>query len=269
MHSSFFCYCFILSFVPGCNIHRIYLILHTCNISWLSYFPWLCAWFQESWVFCPLSLCYLMMCLNKKYVMTWWSYSFFYTPHWLIIIIFTDVSESIELLKFVSGRFCLECVSKIKSTLSIIFHAIYGAVRIQLTHFSYDDCENMFILSYYRHQIGRMTHLPMFRARSWNNDMCCMSFYILITTKILHKSKTPIRNILVTLSSVYMYDKATYWSAQVASNLTSVSLDHFLPAPKWHENQVTQRNPKWLHSLTWDMSWVALTSSYGNMLFGQ
>ena len=36
------------------------------------------------------------------------------------------------------GIFCLECVSKIKSILSIIFHVIYGAVHIQLTHFSYD-----------------------------------------------------------------------------------------------------------------------------------
>ena len=41
-----------------------------------------------------------------------------------------------------SGTFCL----KIKSILSIIVPAIYGAVRIQLTHSSYDDCENTCIL---------------------------------------------------------------------------------------------------------------------------
>ena len=41
-----------------------------------------------------------------------------------------------------------ECVSKIKSVLSIIFHAIYGgAVCIQLNHLSYDDYENMCSLS--------------------------------------------------------------------------------------------------------------------------
>ena len=33
----------------------------------------------------------------------------------------------------------VECVSKIKSILSIIFHAIYRAVFIQLTRFSYED----------------------------------------------------------------------------------------------------------------------------------
>ena len=67
-----------------------------------------------------------------------------------------------------------KCVSKIKSVLSI-FQAIYGAVCIQLTHFCYADCENTCTLSYYHHQIGRMTPLPLFRVRSWNNGMCCMS----------------------------------------------------------------------------------------------
>ena len=45
-------------------------------------------------------------------------------------------------------RYIVSRASKIKSILSIIFHAIYGAVRIELTHFSYDDFENMCTLSY-------------------------------------------------------------------------------------------------------------------------
>ena len=93
---------------------------------------------------------------------------------------YADRSESIELLKSLSGTSCLECVSKIQSILSIIFHAIYGAVRIQLTHFSHDDCENTCTYSYYHHQIGRMANSPLFRVRSWNTDIRCMSFYILI-----------------------------------------------------------------------------------------
>ena len=50
----------------------------------------------------------------------------------------------IKVLHFLnaSHMHSVECVSKIKSILSIIFHAIYGAVCIQFTHFSYDDCEN-------------------------------------------------------------------------------------------------------------------------------
>ena len=35
-------------------------------------------------------------------------------------------------------------------------------------------------LSYYHHQIGSMNSYPLFRVRSWNNCMCCMSIYILI-----------------------------------------------------------------------------------------
>ena len=65
---------------------------------------------------------------------------------------YEGVSEGTELLKTCkvhSG----ECVSQIKSVLSIIFHAIYGTVCIQLAHFSYDDCENMCPLSYHCHQI--------------------------------------------------------------------------------------------------------------------
>ena len=95
-------------------------------------------------------------------------------------------------------------MSKIKSILSIIFLTIYGPMRIQLTHFSYDDCQNACNLSYYyhhvriqlthfsydghdcvnmcnlsyyyRHQIGNMTHLPLFRVRSLNNGMRRMAF---------------------------------------------------------------------------------------------
>ena len=77
-----------------------------------------------------------------------------------------DLYESVELLKYVSCISCLECVSEIKSILKIIFHAIYGAVRIQLIYFSYDYCENMCTLSNHHHQFGSMTHLPLFRVRS-------------------------------------------------------------------------------------------------------
>ena len=54
-----------------------------------------------------------------------------------------DLSEGIELLKCLSGTFCLKCVSKINWNLSIIFHEICGAVYIRFTHFSYDNCENI------------------------------------------------------------------------------------------------------------------------------
>ena len=51
---------------------------------------------------------------------------------------------------------------------------------IKLTHLSYDDCENMCILSYYHHQIGRMTHLPLFKVRSWSNSIRCLFIFLAI-----------------------------------------------------------------------------------------
>ena len=56
----------------------------------------------------------------------------------------------------------------------------YMGLCIQLTHLSYDDCENTCTLSYYHHQIGSMTHLLLLRVRSWNNGIHCISFYVLI-----------------------------------------------------------------------------------------
>ena len=122
--------------------------------------------------------------LTMIYIMVVFIYLHITWPHYHH---HADLSEGIELLKCLSGSFCLECVSRIKSILSIIFHAIYVAVCIQLTQFFYDDCENMCTLSYYhQHQIGSMTHLPLFRVRLWNNGMRCMSFYILVNTFISH-----------------------------------------------------------------------------------
>ena len=67
-------------------------------------------------------------------------------------------------------------------------YTICGAVCFQFTHFLCDDWENIYIyiytLSYYHHQIGSMNYYPLFRVRSWNNGMRCMSFYILIFIKI-------------------------------------------------------------------------------------
>ena len=38
----------------------------------------------------------------------------------------------------------------------------------------------MCTLCYYHHQIGSMNHYPLFRVRSWNNGMRCMSYYVLM-----------------------------------------------------------------------------------------
>ena len=99
---------------------------------------------------------------------------------------YTNVSEGIELLKCLSERFYRVCLR----IPSVIFQRIYGAVYIQLTHLSHDDFENTHTLSYYHHQIGSMTYLPLCSVRSWNNGILCLSFYILIcSTKMSFTSR--------------------------------------------------------------------------------
>ena len=63
---------------------------------------------------------------------------------------------------------------------SVFHYKICGAVCFQFTHFPCDDWENIYTLSYYHHQIGSMNYYPLFRVRSWNNGVRCMSLYILI-----------------------------------------------------------------------------------------
>ena len=74
----------------------------------------------------------------------------------------------------------IEWVSKIKHILSVIRYTICGAVCFQFTHFHCGDWESIYTLSYF-HQIGSMNCYPLFRVRSWNKGVHCMSFYILIT----------------------------------------------------------------------------------------
>ena len=102
-----------------------------------------------------------------EYIMARWSYSLVWTLPYLIIIImqiFRKVFNFWNACKVHS----VECVPKIKpvlSTKSLVMIVKY-------------TCS----LSYYYHQIGRMNHLALFRVRSWNNGMRCMSFYVLIMT---------------------------------------------------------------------------------------
>ena len=95
----------------------------------------------------------------------------------------------IKLLNFLNACqiHTVECVSKIKSTFLIIFHAIYEAVCIQLTHFSCDDCGNTCSLFCFHYQTLSMNHLSSFMIRSWNNGMRCryLIFFWAFSVKLL------------------------------------------------------------------------------------
>ena len=90
-----------------------------------------------------------------------------------------NLSKGIELIKCLSDIFCRVC--KIKHILSVIHHTICGAVCFEFTHFSCDDWENIYTLTYYHHQIWSMNYYPLFRVRSWSSGALCMSFYIFMT----------------------------------------------------------------------------------------
>ena len=105
------------------------------------------------------------------------------TVHHLIIIIVQNYLKTLNVWNACQMNF-VECVSKITHILSVIrctiHYTICGAVCFQFTHSSCDDWDNIYTLSYYHHQIGRMNYYPLFRVRSWNNGVRCMSCYIVM-----------------------------------------------------------------------------------------
>ena len=156
-------------------------------------FPSLCAWDV-----CCIILCHLLHIRSGKtgslfssllcslwwvqifgYVLACRSYSFVCTVHDLIII---SVQTYLKALNFYNACqiYFVKCVSKIKHILSVIHCTICRAVCFQFTHFCCDDWENIYTLFYYHHQIGRINYYPLFRVRSGNSGVRCMSFYILM-----------------------------------------------------------------------------------------
>ena len=119
-------------------------------------------------------LCSLWWVQIFGYVLACRSCSFVCTVHHLIIIIVQ-----------ISQIYVVEYVSKIKHILSVIHYTIYRAVRFQCTHFSCDDWENIYNLSYYHHQIGSMNYYPLFRVRSWNNGVPCVCISIFLNMSTL------------------------------------------------------------------------------------
>ena len=161
-------------------------------LSYVSVVPWLCAWDVCYIISChllhirsgktgnlfSLLLCSLWWVQIFVYVLACRSYSFVCTVHHLIIIIVQTYLKALNLLNACQIYF-VECVSKIKHIISVIHYTICGAVCFQFTHFSCDDWENIYTLSYHHPQIGSMNYYLLFRVRSWNNDFRYMFIYIL------------------------------------------------------------------------------------------
>ena len=154
----------------------------TINLTLYHIFPWLCAWDVCYIIFCDLLhiypgktgiffwllLCSLWWVQIFGYVLACRSCSFVCTLHHLIIIIVQNLSKVIE----------LECVIRL-SIFSQLFIIQYIGLCVFNLPISLVMIERIYTLSYYHHQIGSVNYYPLFRVRSWNNGMRCMSLYIL------------------------------------------------------------------------------------------
>ena len=88
-----------------------------------------------------------------------------------------NLPEDIELIKCLSDIFCRVCEQNKACSLSNLLYNTWGCL-FSIYPLPCDDWANIYTWSYYHHQIGSMNYYPLFRVRSWNNGVRCMSFCI-------------------------------------------------------------------------------------------
>ena len=112
-----------------------------------------------------------------------------------------NLSEDIELIK---------CLSSVWVRLSILSQLYIYIIYMGLCVFSLPIflvmIERIYTLFYYHHQIGRMNYYPLFRVRSWNSGMRCMSLYSYGAREYDHscRQKGKILQKRIELISVYL-----------------------------------------------------------------
>ena len=103
----------------------------------------------------------------------------------------------------------------------------------------------MCTLSYYHHQTGSMNHKPLFRVRSWNNGMRCMSYYVLSNETNKQTNSISIANALEMLQSCtkplisYYFMRCHLWDTQKIFDIFINSLwpnDAIWHHYVWHHN---------------------------------
>ena len=165
--------------------------VESINFTHYHIFPWLCAWDVCYIIFCHLFhihsgktgilfsslLCRLWWVQIFGYVLACRSCSFVCTLHHLIIIIVKTYLRTLNLWNACQIYF-VECVSKIKHIFQLSIIQYMGLCVFSLP-ISLVMIERIYTLSYHHHQIGSMNYHPLFRVRSGNNGMRCMSLYIL------------------------------------------------------------------------------------------
>ena len=186
------------------------IIVSVTSLSLSSYFPWLCA--QGGWtmISCHFNiysgktgLCFNYYCAVLwwvqiiGYIMAWRSNLFAHHAHFTHFIIW--LSSLCRLIwmhwTYKIQVYFVECIYKIISILSSIFHAKYGSVWSLLIALLMNVL-NTCTLSYYHFQIGSMIQWPLFRVWSWN----CMTWYVLMIV-IFYPRLQPIHSRLLKIHS--------------------------------------------------------------------
>ena len=139
----------------------------------------------------PLSYFSVVVCLRclLHHILSLIAYTF--RKNWLAdrVRLFVRYTISLSsLCKFIWGHWTYEMpvryiLSSVWVRLSIFFQLSiiqYMGLCVFSLPISFVMIERIYTLSYYHHQIGSMNNYPLFRVRSWNNGMRCMSLYILI-----------------------------------------------------------------------------------------
>ena len=177
-----------------------------------------------------------------------------------------NLSEGIELIKCLSDIFCRVRVRlSIFSPVSIIQYvglyvfslpiSVMMIERIYLYIYIY-IC--FVLLSPSNREFGSMNYYPLFRVRSWNNDVRCMSFYILLYLSVSGHAK-----ITAQMSSHVSVEKTQQMQRNKS---TDDCIAHLLTwfAP-WNEVIIlmlyviykgSQINPSWVSDSQYDCMYV-------------
>ena len=142
------------------------------NLTHYHIFPWLCAWDVFYIIFWHL--------LHTHSGKTGILFSLLLCRLWWV-----QIFELSSLCKLIWGhwtyeipvRYILSSVWVRLSSFSQLSIIQYMGLCVFSLRISLVMIEKIYTLSYYHHQIRSMNYYPLFRVRSRNNDMRCMSFY--------------------------------------------------------------------------------------------
>ena len=90
-----------------------------------------------------------------------------------------NLSVDIGFMKCLPDIFCRVCEWDWAHSVSYPSFNIWGSMFSVYPISSWWLREYIALSYHHYHQIGGMNYYPLFRVRSWNNGMRCMSFYIL------------------------------------------------------------------------------------------